>query len=129
MVSVNANRPVQGQNGIKPSVPSHATMCRNRRSRPTLRNTNHLCVKSSAADDVEPDWEEEMSIFKKRTLKPSQLEALRKLEEEKVDVGRVRGMFLLFSLHFRVVFIHFPPPPHWPRLPRFLLLHSHSYTK
>lgn len=30
-----------------------------------------------------------MSIFKRRTLKPSQLEALRKLEEEKVDVGRV----------------------------------------
>ena len=37
----------------------------------------------------EPDWEQEMSIFKRRTLKPSQLEALRKLEAEKVDVGRV----------------------------------------
>lgn len=30
-----------------------------------------------------------MSIFKKRTMKPSQLEALRKLEAGKVDVGRV----------------------------------------
>ncbi len=42
------------------------------------------------ADDEEPNWETEMSIFKKRTLKPSQMEALRKLEEDKVDVGRVR---------------------------------------
>lgn len=42
------------------------------------------------SDSEEPNWDEEMSIFKKRTLKPSQLEALRKLEEEKVDVGRVR---------------------------------------
>ena len=41
-------------------------------------------------DEEEPDWEAEMSIFKKRTLKPSQMEALRKLEEGKVDVGRVR---------------------------------------
>lgn len=36
-----------------------------------------------------PDWEREMSIFKKRTMKPSQLEALRRFEEKKVDVGRV----------------------------------------
>lgn len=43
------------------------------------------------SDSGEPNWDEEMSIFKKRTLKPSQLEALRKLEEEKVDIGRVRG--------------------------------------
>ena len=42
------------------------------------------------SNSEEPNWDEEMSIFKKRTLKPSQLEALRKLEEEKVDVGRVR---------------------------------------
>ncbi|KAL4518116.1 hypothetical protein Ndes2526A_g01433 [Nannochloris sp. 'desiccata'] len=40
-------------------------------------------------DEEEPDWETEMSIFKKRTLRPSQMEALRKLEEGKVDVGRV----------------------------------------
>lgn len=40
-------------------------------------------------DQEEPDWETEMSIFKKRTLKPSQMEALRKLEEGKVDIGRV----------------------------------------
>ena len=44
------------------------------------------------AEEEEPDWETEMSIFKKRTLKPSQMEALRKLEEGKVDVGRVRKL-------------------------------------
>lgn len=44
-----------------------------------------------SGDDPEPDWEQEMSIFKKRTLAPSQMAALRKLEEEKNDVGRVSG--------------------------------------
>lgn len=52
---------------------------------PDLRQ-RRCCAHS---DDFEPDWDVEMSIFKKRTLKPSQLEALRKLEEEKNDVGRV----------------------------------------
>lgn len=46
-------------------------------------------------DEEEPDWETEMSIFKKRTLRPSQMEALRKLEEGKVDVGRVRKFEVL----------------------------------
>ena len=39
--------------------------------------------------EQEPNWDEEMSIFKKRTLKPNQLEALRRLEEEKVASGKV----------------------------------------
>lgn len=46
-------------------------------------------INSLPEDAEEPDWEQEMSIFKQRTLKPSQLEALRKMEAEKVDVGRV----------------------------------------
>jgi hypothetical protein len=44
------------------------------------------------ASDEDPDWDAEMSIFKKRTLKPNQLEALRKLEEESVSSGNVRRM-------------------------------------
>ena len=39
--------------------------------------------------EEEPNWDEEMSIFKKRTLKPNQLAALRRLEEEKVASGKV----------------------------------------
>ena len=37
----------------------------------------------------ETDWDAEMTIFTQRKLKPNQLEALRKLEEQNVDVGRV----------------------------------------
>ena len=48
-------------------------------------------MRAEGEEVAEPDWEQEMSIFKRRTLKPSQLEALRKLEAEKVDVGRVRN--------------------------------------
>jgi hypothetical protein len=39
-----------------------------------------------------------MSIFKKRTLKPNQLEALRKLEEENVASGKVRCVVVLISI-------------------------------
>lgn len=45
---------------------------------------------SAQEGDLEADWEQEMSIFKARTLKPSQLEVQAKLAAEKVDVGRVR---------------------------------------
>jgi hypothetical protein len=58
-------------------------------SRRQLRVISAAEGAGSSGDDLEPDWEQEMSIFKKRTLAPSQMEALRKLEEEKVDVGRV----------------------------------------
>lgn len=59
------------------------------------------------ASDEDPDWATEMSIFKKRTLKPNQLEALRKLEEESVSSGNVRCVLafcrwmLLVSCHIR----------------------------
>ncbi|KAI7843748.1 hypothetical protein COHA_002646 [Chlorella ohadii] len=39
--------------------------------------------------EAEPNWEEELKIFKQRTLAPSQLEVQRQLAAEKVDVGRV----------------------------------------
>jgi hypothetical protein len=37
----------------------------------------------------EADWEQEMSLFRKRLQKPNQLETLRKIVEE-VDTGKVR---------------------------------------
>lgn len=45
-------------------------------------------LNSSTDDDAEPDWEKEMSIFRKRKNRPSALETLRKISE-KVDVGKV----------------------------------------
>ena len=35
------------------------------------------------------NWDEEMSTFRKRILKPNQLATLRQIEEQKVDVGKV----------------------------------------
>jgi hypothetical protein len=47
-------------------------------------------VHASGSDmEDETDWDAEMTIFTQRKLKPNQLEALRKLEEQNVDVGRV----------------------------------------
>lgn len=45
----------------------------------------------------EPDWDQEMSIFKKRTLRPNQLASLRKLEEEKVTSGKVRMVYWILD--------------------------------
>lgn len=44
----------------------------------------HVC------NSAEPDWDAEMSLFRKRTMKPNQMETVRRLEEE-VDIGKVRG--------------------------------------
>ena len=41
----------------------------------------------------EADWEQEMSLFRKRLQKPNQLETLRKIVEE-VDTGKVRDSFM-----------------------------------
>lgn len=38
-----------------------------------------------------PDWDKEMSLFRQRTMKPNQLETLRKKEAE-TDVGRVSSV-------------------------------------
>ena len=47
----------------------------------------HVC------NSAEPDWDAEMSLFRKRTMKPNQMETVRRLEEE-VDIGKVRGLNL-----------------------------------
>ncbi len=62
----------------QPSLPPPLT---HRRSRPRV----------AAAEDAPPppDWDAELSIFRRRTLKPNQLEALRLAAEARVDVGRV----------------------------------------
>lgn len=54
------------------------------RGRPSSR------VIARASDSEEPDWEQEMSIFKQRTMRPNQLATLRELES-KVSVGKVRA--------------------------------------
>lgn len=41
-----------------------------------------------------PDWDKEMSLFRQRTMKPNQLETLRKKEAE-TDVGRVSSLVML----------------------------------
>lgn len=54
----------------------------------------------------EADWEEEMSLFRKRLQKPNQLETLRKIVEE-VDIGKVRqvcfALQIYGNLKFRIV--------------------------
>lgn len=50
------------------------------------RSRSARCVR--AGDDADPDWEAEMSLFRKRIMKPNQLETLRKMEE-KADIGKV----------------------------------------
>ena len=45
-------------------------------------------VHASTHGELSADWDEEMSIFKKRTLAPNQLETLRTIEAT-VDVGKV----------------------------------------
>lgn len=55
----------------------------------------------------EPDWDHEMSIFKKRVNKPSHLEALRKIEAAKVDVGRVRDAHC-HALRLRLIRMMYP---------------------
>ncbi len=45
-------------------------------------------VRSTTSALEEADWEEEMSLFRKRLQKPNQLETMRKIVEE-VDLGKV----------------------------------------
>jgi len=54
----------------------HGRACRDRKIRST----------TSALEEA--DWEEEMSLFRKRLQKPNQLETMRKIVEE-VDIGKV----------------------------------------
>jgi hypothetical protein len=41
------------------------------------------------AGGEEPDWDAEMQTFRERTMRPNQLETLRKAEEQNVDIGKV----------------------------------------
>ena len=45
-------------------------------------------MRSTTSALEEADWEEEMSLFRKRLQKPNQLETMRKIVEE-VDLGKV----------------------------------------
>lgn len=95
-----------------------------RRAGSIRQHSRMVSIKAQGYDTQEPDWEEEMSIFKRRTLKPSQLEALRKLEAEKVDVGRVswgqqsKGCACVanWQATWPYVWVLPPPPPPPPRL-------------
>jgi F0F1-type ATP synthase alpha subunit len=44
---------------------------------------------SNVPESSSDDWSQELSIFKKRTLKPNQLASLRKLEEANISTGSV----------------------------------------
>ena len=63
------------------------------------RKRARLCVKHvvAAAQKEAPDWDAERLVLRKRTLKPNQLETLRKFEEE-VAVGTVRCPSYLIKL-------------------------------
>ncbi len=69
------------------SVRSHFHMCKRllRHSNSMNQRERHTHVCSSA----EPDWDAEMSLFRQRTMKPNQMQTVRRLEEE-VDIGKVR---------------------------------------
>ena len=54
-------------------------------------------IRSTTSALEEADWEEEMSLFRKRLQKPNQLETMRKIVEE-VDLGKVH-----MHLHAHVV--------------------------
>ena len=53
----------------------------------------------------EADWEEEMSLFRKRLQKPNQLETLRKIVEE-VDIGKVRQTKLCLGSCLSLPLLH-----------------------
>ncbi len=46
------------------------------------KGRRHIC------NSAEPDWDAEMSLFRKRSMKPNQMQTIRRLEEE-VDIGKV----------------------------------------
>lgn len=71
------------QGALKHSIAGQQPCTRGLNSR--RRNT---LSPHALGDPAPPDWDAEMSIFRKRTLKPSQLETIRHLEEE-VDTGKV----------------------------------------
>ena len=59
----------------------HGNVC-NRHTR-----RQHTCC------SAEPDWDAEMSMFRKRSMKPNQMQTVRRLEEE-VDIGKVIDSYI-----------------------------------
>ena len=55
-----------------------------------LRTSATIRAQGSDAD-LNIDWENETLLFKQRTLKPGQLETLRNLSAEQLQLGRVGG--------------------------------------
>ncbi len=68
------------------SVPMRYHMCR-RLSR-AGHAINHGKGRRHICNSAEPDWDAEMSLFRKRSMKPNQMQTIRRLEEE-VDIGKV----------------------------------------
>ena len=66
------------------SKPSHVLSLHPKRSKAGKKQSLIRCALEEA------DWEEEMSLFRKRLQKPNQLETLRKIVEE-VDIGKAIG--------------------------------------
>ena len=68
------------------SVPLRYHMCR----RPSRagRAYKHGKKRRHICNSAEPDWDAEMSLFRKRSMKPNQMQTIRRLEEE-VDIGKV----------------------------------------
>lgn len=69
------------------SITLHQRVCKGLTGRESMLDRpvryRHIC------NSAEPDWDAEMSLFRKRTMKPNQMETVRRLEEE-VDIGKVR---------------------------------------
>ncbi len=68
------------------SVPLRYHMC-TRLSR-AGRSYKHGKGRRQVCNSAEPDWDAEMSLFRKRSMKPNQMQTIRRLEEE-VDIGKV----------------------------------------
>ena len=58
------------------------------------RSSKGRKIRSTTSALEEADWEEEMSLFRKRLQKPNQLETMRKIVEE-VDLGKASICFCL----------------------------------
>jgi hypothetical protein len=58
------------------------------------------------ASGKEPDWDAEMQMFRERTMRPNQLETLRKAEELDVDIGKVRPATLKARIHLPYLMCH-----------------------
>ena len=70
------------------SIAGHPTRPRHYVQPGRPNGTRRLRSVTPVTAKQEPDWDAEMSLFRKRTLSPNQMETLRRIEEE-VDVGKV----------------------------------------